>query len=213
MKKTLQTIYITLLLGICVSNTVIADESEKTKEDILKIQDNDIVIGCENAPNIIFEYSSLGCPHCAEYYKDIFPKIKLKLIDTCKTKYVYRDFPTTRPALKGAALVRCSATDTSTNKIDNQKYFELLRMLFSTQMSWAFTNSYEDNLTKILSIAGMPQEKIKNCMQDEDLASEIVNNAFTSMKNLNLSHSPSMFVNGENIGVPSYEKIEKLMDK
>jgi protein-disulfide isomerase len=182
-----------------------------SKEEVLTIKDTDVVIGCANAKNIIIEYSSLGCPHCAEYYKEIFPMIKVKLIDTCKTKYVYRDFPTTRPALKGAALVRCGATDSKTNKIDNQKYFELLRTFFSTQASWAFTSSYEINLTKIASISGLPTEKIQNCLKNDDISSEIVSDAFISVKVLNLSHSPSIFVNGENIGVPNYEKIAELV--
>ncbi len=181
------------------------------KEDILKISDKDTVLGCANARNIIIEYSSLGCPHCAEYYKNVFPIIKAKLIDTCKAKYVYRDFPTTKPALIGAVLARCGAIDLVTKEIDSQKYFTLLQTFFSTQSSWAFTSNYENDISRIAGIAGMPVDKITACLKNAEISDKIVSDAFIAMKTLNLSYSPAMIINGESIGVPNYEKIAKLM--
>ena len=70
-----------------------------TKEEVLRVKQNDVIIGDPEAKNIMIEYSSLACPHCAEYYRNIFPKIKSELINKSKVRYIYRDFPTTRSAL------------------------------------------------------------------------------------------------------------------
>ena len=39
-------------------------------------------IGRPDAPNVIVEYASMTCPHCAQFDKDVFPELKTKYIDT-----------------------------------------------------------------------------------------------------------------------------------
>jgi protein-disulfide isomerase len=182
------------------------------KSDILLLKESDIVIGCNEAKHIIIEYSSLACPHCAKYYNEVFPKIKSEIINKCKAKYVYRDFPTTRSALEGVATARCISTNDS-GKINSEEFFRLIQLLFNSQATWAFTSSYRDQLGKILSITGLPQEKISKCMENRELMEEIVSNAFISMKALNMSHSPSIFIDGVELPVTDFESINTAVSK
>lgn len=182
-----------------------------TKEEVLRVKHNDVAISCDNPKNVIIEYSSLACPHCAHYYQNVFPKIKAELINKCKVKYVYRDFPTTRSALKAAGVIRCIATQK--NKMNSEEFMRLIQMLFSSQASWAFSNEYEDHLKKLLSISGIPQDKITFCMQNNDILNEVISNSFTSMKALNMSHSPSIFLNGVELKNTSYEFIVESLQK
>ena len=70
----------------------LADADDKpympTREEVLKVHDDDIVIGCKDSEHLIIEYSSLSCPHCAQYYRNVFPKIKAEIINKCKAKYI-----------------------------------------------------------------------------------------------------------------------------
>ena len=50
----------------------------------------DIVMGDPGAPNVIVEYASMTCPHCANFYTNVFPEVKEKYIDTGRAKFVVR---------------------------------------------------------------------------------------------------------------------------
>ena len=68
--------------------------AEKTIED--KKQN---ILGDLEAPNILVEYASLSCIHCANFHNRKLPEIKEKLISTGKLKYIYKDFPLDMPAM------------------------------------------------------------------------------------------------------------------
>lgn len=177
-----------------------------SKNEVLRIKENDIVIGCENAKNTIIEYSSLGCPHCAEYYKTVFPRIKSEIINTCKAKYVYRDFPMTKSALKASGMLHCVIKDDD-NKEKNDHFMRLVQTLFNSQASWAFTPQYEENISKILSIIGIPQNRISQCVFDKAILNDIISNSFISTKVLNIAHSPSIFINGIEVQPLTFDSV------
>lgn len=181
-----------------------------SREEVLRIKENDITIGCSEAKHIIIEYSSLACPHCAKYYQEVFPKVKSEIVNKCRAKYVYRDFPTTRSALHGVAVARCISSDSS-GTIISEEFFKMIQLLFNSQATWAFTSGYEEQLTKILSITGLSQDKIAKCMANKDLMQEIVSNSFISMKALNMSHSPAIFVDGVELPVTDFESINNAV--
>ena len=197
-------------LKIAFADNPLTTNVVPSKEEMLRVKDNDIILGCPEAKNVIIEYSSLSCPHCADYYKNLFPKIKSSLINNCKVKYVYRDFPTTRSALKATALIRCITMD-STNKVNQDEFFRLMQTLFNSQSSWAFSGDYENSLSKILSIVGIPQEKISLCMKNNEIPTNIVSNSFIAMKALSMSHSPCLFINNVELHSVSYENIVKML--
>jgi protein-disulfide isomerase len=64
--------------------------------------------GDVNAPITMIEYSSLSCPHCARFQKDVLPQIKKEFIDTGKVKLIQRDFPLNKPAVQAAQLAHCA---------------------------------------------------------------------------------------------------------
>jgi protein-disulfide isomerase len=86
----------------------------------------DKVLGDRAAPITIIEYSSLTCPHCADFHALTLPQIKAAYIDPGKARLIYRDFPLDNNAALSAAMVaRCS--------VDN--YFVVLDLLYKTQAS------------------------------------------------------------------------------
>jgi protein-disulfide isomerase len=200
-----------LLTGLLTLQIAVADDGLYTptvipsREEVLKIHNDDIVIGCKDAKHLIIEYSSLSCPHCAHYYQNTFPKIKAEIINKCKAKYVLRDFPTTKSALKGTAVAHCLAK--SDNQIDSEQFFTFIQLLFNSQQTWAFSSDYELNLSKILSIAGASQDKITKCMLEKDLMYEIISRSFIDMKALNMTKSPSIFIDGVEIPIATFDTI------
>ncbi len=45
------------------------------------------VLGKADAPVTVIEYVSLTCPHCANFQKHLFPRLKKEFIDTGKVRY------------------------------------------------------------------------------------------------------------------------------
>ena len=75
-----------LILTVCLVFGQSVNSLEKNKLEELSI-------GNENVPIKIIIYSSLTCPHCANFHTKVFPKIKEQYIDTGRAKVIFRDFP------------------------------------------------------------------------------------------------------------------------
>ncbi len=54
---------------------------------------NGAVLGDEDAPVTIIEFSDFQCPFCRKFWTETFGQIKQNYVDTGKVKFVYRHFP------------------------------------------------------------------------------------------------------------------------
>ena len=187
-----------------------AEEKKKpevlpTREALLTQQESDFFIGKHDAKITIFEYSSLNCPHCANFHREVFKKLKAEYIDKGLVKYVYRDFPLNRVALAGSKLAHCSGKD---------RFFDFLTSLFESQKVWAFNNSYMDSLLNIAKLGGISEEKFKACEEDKKLEDFLVKRAQDASNVLKIESTPNFFVNGEQLtGEVPYIKFKELLDK
>jgi protein-disulfide isomerase len=68
------------------------------------------VIGREDAPVSIIEFSDLQCPYCARYATQTFPRLRTEYVDTGKVRYAVGDLPLPMHAqAMGAAIAaRCA---------------------------------------------------------------------------------------------------------
>lgn len=153
----------------------------------LTIRDNDIVIGKDSAPHVIVEYSSLSCPHCAHFHKQMLPEIKKQLIDTGKVKHVMRYFPLNLPALRAAMLVECGA------KTDRIK---LLEDLYAKQSEWAFTPQFLDKIKEIAATNGIDGAAFDSCIVDASLEAKVLGSRKEGIEKLHVRGTPSFFLDG-----------------
>ena len=94
----------------------------------LDIAENDFIIGDENAPITIIEYSSLSCSHCADFHNQYFSnRFKKRICRYRKSKFVFRDFPFNYPALLGSMVLRCIPQDVR---------YDYMNALFQLQPTW-----------------------------------------------------------------------------
>ena len=139
-------IFITLLLTSAVFNNLKA------------VTENEAFLGDKEAKVTIIEYASMTCNHCADFHREIYPKIKEKYIDSKKIKFIYRDFPLDKQALYASILAKCAPED---------KYFDFVKLILSTQSKWISNDdSFVEKLTNIGKLAGLNEEKITNCFSD-----------------------------------------------
>jgi protein-disulfide isomerase len=64
------------------------------------------VIGSQDAPVTIVEFSDFECPFCGRFFKETYPRLKARYIDTGKVKIVFRHFPlvSIHPSASNAAI-------------------------------------------------------------------------------------------------------------
>ena len=93
-----------------------------------------IVSGQENAKITIIAYESLTCSHCADFHKNIYPKLKKDFLDTGIAKIEFRHFPLDIAALNAAKIAQCK----------NNESLKILESLYSNQQAWIKGNSVED---------------------------------------------------------------------
>ncbi len=151
----------------------------------------DIVIGAQDAPITMVEYSSATCPHCGNYHIHEWPVIKKDYVDAGKVRYIFREFPLDQVALAAFMLTRCAS------KGDSEKYIAVLDMVMKTQREWA--RNPKDGLMKIMRMAGLSDEQFDKCLKDEALAKKIMNSARSGSKDFGVQSTPTFFINGRKI--------------
>ena len=146
----------------------------------------------------------MTCIHCANFHKDIYPKIKEKYIDTNIIKFVFRDFPLDKQALFASVLAKCAP---------KKKYFDFVKLIFTTQEKWISNDeSFMDKLKNIGKLAGLNESKIDNCFKDEQIVDEIINIRSTGEKKYNITSTPSFIINEKKYQAMSYQNFEKIIE-
>ena len=75
--------------------------AQQDVDKLLGVLPTDHVLGKADAPNIIIDYFSLTCPHCANFHAAVLPVIKSEWIDTGRPRFIYRHFPSDAIATRG----------------------------------------------------------------------------------------------------------------
>lgn len=162
------------------------------------------VLGDPDAPVEIIEYSSLTCPHCASFHRETLPQIKKEYIDTGKAKLVSRDYPLDERAALGTLLARCAPED---------RYFPLVDLLFAQQRSWAGSNDILNELARIGGFAGMSQDAIQQCFENQDLYTAILNQRSVWRDTHDISSTPTFYINGTAVvGAQPFAEFQKVIE-
>jgi protein-disulfide isomerase len=147
----------------------------------------DKVLGDETAPVTVVEYASMTCGHCANFHKEGYPHLKSEYIETGKVRFVFREFPLDPVAAAAFMLARCAP---------EEKYFDVIDLMFEQQRSWAFTQNPYDSLLKFARQIGFTQESFETCLKDQALLDGIYA-ARDRGKEFGVNSTPTFFFNGE----------------
>jgi protein-disulfide isomerase len=162
----------------------------------------DEALGDANAPNVIIEYASMTCPHCARFTNDVFPLLKQRDIDTGKVRFIFREFPLDPLAGGAASLARCVGKD---------KFFPTIELLFRTQQTWAVEHPQEPLLATVKQ-EGFTEESFKACLADQKILDGIIWVRDHAANDLKVEATPTFFINGEmKVGGQSIDEIEALL--
>lgn len=161
------------------------------------------VLGDPKAPVTIIEYSSLTCPHCAQFHNEVLPELKERYIATGKVRMIYRDFPLDELALNAATLAHCAGPD---------RYFGFLDVLFQTQSTWAKADDLAA-LKQLGRLGGLSEDQMAACLADEELTNGILQTRLDGQNQHDISSTPTFIIEGEPYaGSRSVDDFSALID-
>jgi protein-disulfide isomerase len=162
-------------------------------------------MGSPTAPVTVVEYSSLTCPHCADFHRETLPKIKEAYIDKGVVRYVLRDFPLEPRAMAAAMVARCLPAD---------RYFGFVGMLFRDQETWAHSRNPIEDLKVRAQLAGLPPADFDACLADQDLLKGIQAAAAEAQKRDGIDSTPTLLVDGRKIsGAAPFDEFRSAIDE
>ena len=166
-------------------------------------------IGNSEAKVTVKVFSSLTCPHCANFHAAIFNNLKKDYIDKGLVKFEHHAFPLDLAALNAEIIVRC--------QIDNNKKFELLEEMYNKQKFWAVgsdINKINNLIKEIGSKFNLTEEKMNSCLQNSISQDEILNQRIDAQKRYKIDSTPTIIVNEKKYsGKLDYKKFRKIIDK
>ena len=174
---------------------------QRQQNTISVSEDDDAVLGNENAPVTIIEFSDYECPFCARFFSGAYSQIKEKYIDTGKVKLIYRDFPLSfHPnAQKAAEAAECAG--------DQNKYYEMHDKIFENQQ--AITTTDLKNYAKEIDLN---LQDFNACLDSGEMASE-VRKDFQDGQSAGVQGTPTFFINEQKIvGAQPFSAFEEIIE-
>ena len=166
-------------------------------------------IGSNNAKITVKVFSSLTCPHCANFHKNIFEKLKEEYINHNLVRFEHHSFPLDLGALNAEIIVRCH--------LDNNKRFKLLGEIYKKQNKWAVgsdINVINELIKKIGLDSGLSDAKMNKCLEEDSVQDQILNERINAQKNYKISSTPTIYINEKKYeGKHEFDSFKKILDK
>ncbi|MFK5998196.1 MAG: DsbA family protein [Rhodobacterales bacterium] len=194
------------LAATAFSSTRLMAQETTTDAGTPKAEVLEMVLGNPDAKVVLKEYASFTCPHCARFHIDVMPSLKADYIDTGKIKFIYREVYFDRLGLWAGMLARCGGPE---------KYFGITDMLYTRQREWTQGKTGADiaeNLYKIGRVAGLTDDAMVACLQDQDKAKALVETFQKNAEKDSIDSTPTLMINDVDHGNQSYSALKKLLD-
>ena len=172
----------------------------------VEAETNRIISGKENAKITIIAYESLTCSHCANFHKDIYPKLKKEYIDTGLAKIEFRHFPLDIAAFNAAKVTQCK----------KDKSLEILESLYLNQQKWVKGGTIEDingNLKQYLKNSGFEID-FEECINNKKIEDFVLNDRIEGTKNFKVNATPTIIINNKKFEKSlNYKNLKKSLEK
>lgn len=198
LRQYIQSVAVTISVVFLFAGTIFFGSGEARSEILeTSIALEERSLGDPNAPLTIYEYSSLGCPHCKAFHDNTLPMVMEEYIDTGKVRLVYRDFPLGNRAMAAAMIARCAP---------QERYFGMIELFFHKQADWTQAEDAIGALTAVAKFGGLSADDVVACLQDQELMNGIRTRAADGGDDFDITATPTFLI-GEDTG----EKVEGAM--
>ena len=165
-----------------------------------------IVVGNIDAKISIIAFESMTCSHCADFHKNVFPKLKEEYLDTGLAKIEFRHFPLDLAALNASKVSQCK----------NDGNSDILESLYANQQKWVKGSSIQEankNLQKFLKSEGFSID-FDSCINNQEIEDFVLNDRIDGAKNFKVNATPTIIINKEKFEETlNYKNLKKALEK
>ena len=162
--------------------------------------------GVEDAKIIIITYESLTCSHCADFHKNVYPKLKKDFIDKGLVKIEFRHFPLEIAAFNASKIGQCN----------NDGNSEILHILYSDQKKWVKGKTPEEatqHLKKFLENKSIALD-FEKCLEDKEIEDYVLNDRIEGVKKFKVNATPTIIINEKKFDKTlNYKNLKKYLEK
>lgn len=198
---------VALLFGL---NYFFSKQNKNNTESVTKVIDNRYTIGDQNAKIKLVEYADFQCPACAVFssvFPEVFNYINEKYGSTTLS-LTYKYFPLI--TIHKNALLSAYSVEAAK---EQGKFWEMHDILFEKQSEWSEALDAKAKIEEYAKELGLDISKFITD-RDSDIVKDTVNRALIEATRLELDHTPTIFMNGEEIKNMSLsaKDIEKIIE-
>ena len=166
-------------------------------------------VGQSDAKVTVKVFSSLTCPHCANFHTKIFYKLEKDFINEGKVRFEHHAFPLDLAALNAEIVVRCH--------VDNIKKIKLLGKMYEKQKIWAVgsdINKINESIKKIGLELNLDDVKMDECLKSEKAQDNVLNQRIEAQKKYKIDSTPTILINEKKYdGKIDYKQFKKAIEK
>ena len=185
-----------------------------------------VVAGNPNAPIKLVEYASHTCGHCAEFAEASSEPLRTKYLDTGKVSYEIRNQIHDPIDLTFAVLARCAGPQAFHALAEqgwgnlsgffekaraNPAAFEAAAQAQGAARFDGIANAA--GLYEFFAQRGVSQDQARTCLAKTETATQIAANSDKQSKELNVTGTPTFFINGANVGTQTWATLEPMLQK
>ena len=175
----------------------------------VKAESKVLSVGNFNAKVTVKVFSSLTCPHCADFHNSIFNNLKKEYIDKGLVRFEHHAFPLDLAALNAEVIVRCHST--------NNKKFLLLEEIYKRQKFWAVGSDIgkiNDLIKEVGSSLDLSEDKMNECLKNSEAQDQILNQRIEAQKRYKIESTPTILINEKKYtNKIDYKTFKKIIDK
>jgi len=185
----------------CGFSPVQAASTTLSVEEALGALGEEPMLGKNNAPVTIVEFSDFQCSFCRKFWAETLPKLKETYIQKGQARFLYRHFAILGKLSVQAALAsECAA--------EQEKFWPYHDRLFSNQGALAFTQAKLKGYARELKLAG---KSFNQCLDAGKFAKKVEDETAVAAF-LGARGTPAFFVNGRLlVGAQPFEAFQAVI--
>jgi protein-disulfide isomerase len=158
--------------------------------------------GPSDAPVVLVEFSDLQCPHCKEEQ----PNIDRLLKEDTNVRLVYQNFPLPAHdwAAKAAAYADCIG------RTSNDAFWKFIESVYGAQADITAANS-DEKLNALADAAGAKSADTALCAAKPETVGRVEHSVLLG-KSLGVTGTPTLYINGRQVGGVPFEALKGLAD-